>query len=110
MDNHKAIFIDDLTIRFPDSVTRDSRDGYDGFMVAVESLVEVVRVIKNEYGYDYLSSLTGVDNLPDENMEVVYHAYKSTGGPGINFKVRVPRENPQVPSLVPIYPGADFHY
>lgn len=41
-------------------------------------------------------------------MEVVYHAYKSTGGPELVFKVQVPREKPVVPSLVSVYPGADF--
>jgi NADH:ubiquinone oxidoreductase subunit D len=59
-------------------------------------------------GYDFLSSVTGVDYLPDNQMEVVYHAYQSTGGPALVFKAQVPRENPAVPSLVPVYPGADF--
>ena len=42
-------------------------------------------------------------------MEVVYHAYKTTGGPGLVFKVQVPREDPvEVPSLIEIWPGVDF--
>ena len=41
-------------------------------------------------------------------MEVVYHAFQSTGGGILEFKVRVPREDPVVPSLVDVYPGADF--
>ena len=48
-----------------------------------------------------------MDYLPDEKMEVVYHAYSSLGGQHC-FKVQLPRENPVVPSLVSIYPGADF--
>jgi NADH-quinone oxidoreductase subunit C/D len=108
LENNRLIFIEDLNLRFPESIKVESRDGFEGFVVDVEDLVEVTSVLKDEYGYDYLSSVTGVDNLPDQNMEVVYHVYKSTGGSGIVLKVNVPRENPQVPSLVPVYPGADF--
>ena len=42
-------------------------------------------------------------------MEVVYHLFKTTGGPVINIKVQVVRKDPiEVPSLISIYPGADF--
>ena len=41
-------------------------------------------------------------------MEVVYHVYRTTGGTGLVFKTQVPREDPVVPSLFPIYPGAEF--
>ena len=42
-------------------------------------------------------------------MEVVYHLFNTTGGPVLNFKVQVLRKDPiEIPSLVSIYPGADF--
>ena len=42
-------------------------------------------------------------------MEVVYHAFKTTGGPGIVFKVQVPRQDPiEVPSLISVYPGVEL--
>ena len=57
---------------------------------------------------DLLSSVTGVDYFPD-TMEVVYQVYKTTGGPGVFFKVQVPRVDPiELPSVTPIWPGADF--
>ena len=99
---------DELVARFPEYVALDSRDKYDGYIVSADHLVEVATALRDEMGYDYLSSVTGVDYLPDDRMEVVYHAYRSTGGPGLVFKTQVPRNNPVVPSLVPVYPGADF--
>jgi NADH-quinone oxidoreductase subunit D/NADH-quinone oxidoreductase subunit C/D len=98
----------DLTTRFPQSVTHDERKGYEGFIVNAADLIEVATFIRDEAGYDYLSSLTGVDYLPDEKLEVVYHFFKSTGGGALTLKTQVPRDNPIVPSLVPVYPGADF--
>jgi NADH-quinone oxidoreductase subunit D/NADH-quinone oxidoreductase subunit C/D len=98
----------EIEARFPDSVTRDERKGYEGYIVNVGSLLEFARTIRDEMGYDFLSSVTGVDYLPDNQMEVVYHAYQSTGGPALVFKAQVPRDSSAVPSLVPVYPGADF--
>lgn len=97
-----------IEARFPGVVTPDERKDYEGYLVPVDHLLEFAQVIRDEMGYDYLSSVTGVDYLPDDQMEVVYHAYQSTGGPALNFKVQVPRDNAVVPSLVPVYPGADF--
>lgn len=98
----------DLAAKFPGRVQHDERRGYEGYLVQPEALVEFATTLRDEMGYDFLSSVTGVDYLPEEKMEVVYHAYKSTGGPALVFKVQVPRSDSVVPSLVPIYPGADF--
>ncbi|HEX2697716.1 MAG TPA: NADH-quinone oxidoreductase subunit D [Anaerolineales bacterium] len=98
----------DLALRFPDSVTADARPNYSGWLVNKEKLIEVATTLRDEFGFDLLSSVTGVDYLPDK-MEVVYHAYKTTGGPGLVFKVQVPRiDSIEVPSVTPIWPGADF--
>jgi NADH-quinone oxidoreductase subunit D/NADH-quinone oxidoreductase subunit C/D len=98
----------DLAARFPGSVNADARPGYSGWIVDKEKLIEVAMTLRNEFGFDLLSSVTGVDYLPDR-MEVVYHAYKTTGGPGILFKVQVPRRDPiEVPSVTPVWPGAEF--
>jgi len=98
----------DLETRFSGFIKLDERERYEGYVVETQKLVEFATVLRDDYGYDYLSSVTGVDYLPDEVMEVVYHAYKSTGGPALVFKVQVPRENPVVPSLVSVYPGAEL--
>jgi len=98
----------DLTQRFPGRVSADARPGYSGFIVEKDSLVEVATALRDELGFDLLTAVTGVDYAPDK-MEVVYHAYRTTGGPGIVFKVQVPRADPvEVPSLIEIYPSADL--
>jgi NADH-quinone oxidoreductase subunit D/NADH-quinone oxidoreductase subunit C/D len=99
---------EELLTRFPEYLTLDARNGYEGFIVKAESLLEVASVLRDNMGYDYLSSVTGVDYHPDDKMEVVYHAYKSTGGSALVFKVQTPRDKPIVPSLVPVFPGAEL--
>jgi NADH:ubiquinone oxidoreductase subunit C len=79
----------DLVAKFPDSVTADTRPGYSGFIVKKENLVEVATAIRDEFGFDLLTAVTGVDYLAENKMEVVYHAYKTTGGAGLVFRVQV---------------------
>ena len=107
MSEQTPVMESDLVARFPEAVVPDERKGYEGFIVKPENLLEVAQVVRDELGYDYLSSVTGVDYHPD-HMEVVYHLYKSTGGPALVLKTQAPRENSVVPSLVGLYPGADF--
>ncbi len=107
MSEQTLVLDTDLETRF-DYLARDDRKGYEGYIVPVDRLIEFATALRDELGYDYLSSVTGVDYLPEGKMEVVYHVYRSTGGGALVFKVQVPREEPVVPSLVPVYPGADF--
>ncbi|MEK6221948.1 MAG: NADH-quinone oxidoreductase subunit C, partial [Chloroflexota bacterium] len=97
-----------IEIRFPDIVTPDERKGYEGFMVAPKHLIEVATALRDEMGYDFLSSVTGVDYIEEEVFEVVYHLYKSTGGGALVLSVQTPRKKPVVPSLYQTFPGADF--
>jgi NADH-quinone oxidoreductase subunit C/D len=107
MSEQTVILETDLAARFPAALIPDERKGYEGYIVKPESLLEVVGTLRDELGYDYLSSVTGVDNFPD-NLEVVYHLFKTTGGSALTIKTQVPRDQAVVPSLVPLYPGADF--
>jgi NADH-quinone oxidoreductase subunit C/D len=99
----------DLAARFAGSVTAETRPGYAGFIVEKDNLVEIATAIRDEFGYDLLTAVTAVDYLPDNKMEVVYHAYKTTGGPGLVFRVQVARVDPiEVPSLINVWPGVDL--
>ena len=99
----------DLAARFPGVLIPETRPGYSGWIVDSAHLLDFTHTLRDDLGYDYLSSVTAVDYLPDGKMEVVYHAYKTTGGAGVVFKVQVPRVDPiEIPSLVNIYPGAEL--
>ncbi len=99
---------DEMEARFPGVVKLDERDGYEGYLVEPGQLLGFAQTLRDDLGYDYLSSVTAVDYLPEDLMEVVYHAYKTQGGGALVFKAQVPRDEPVLPSLVPVYPGADF--
>ncbi len=104
--------IDILKEKYPGVVSEDTRDGYSGILVDRTKLVEVATTIRDELGFDYLSSATAVDyhqmGEPDSDMEMVYHAYRTSGGSALVFKAQAPRDNPEIPSLIDVWPGVDF--
>jgi NADH-quinone oxidoreductase subunit C/D len=81
-------------------------------VVKPDHLLDVARYLRDEpdLDYDYLTAVTGIDYLGrPERFEVVYNLNsidheKET----IYLKVRVPEDNPVVPSLVSIWPGANM--
>lgn len=98
-----------LKERFPDAVSDDERTGYEGLMVAADYITEVATALRDDLGFNYLSSVTGVDLIDENKMEVVYHAFSiEQGGGPLVLKVQADRDEPVVPSLVPVFPGADF--
>ena len=103
-----AVVTDELLARFPEKVTPDVRKGYSGYMTAADTLLEVATALRDEFGYDFLSSVTGVDYLPEGKMEVVYHLLKTTGGSPLTLHVQISRDDPSVPSMVQLYPGAEL--
>lgn len=94
---------------FPDAVRPDDRENYEGLVVSGDRLVEVAQALRDDLGYDLLSSLNYVDYLEDGFFEVVYNVYNTRrGGPGLNFKARTDRDNAVLPSLIGVWLGADF--
>jgi len=98
-----------LKEKFAGDVEDDTRQRYSGVVVSADKLLDVSKFVKEELGFDYLSSVTGVDLLPEEKMEVVYHTYNTEkGGGSVVLKVQVPRDEPSLQSVVPVWPGAEF--
>jgi len=78
-------------------------------LVKSESVFEVCRCLNQTAGldFDYLVDLTGVDYL--DYLEVVYHLVSMKHNHSLVIKTRCyDRQQPAVPSVTPIWEGADF--
>ena len=55
----KALNIENLDLedRYPEFVLKDERKGYDGYIVNTRDLIEFASNLRDEYGYDFLSSV-----------------------------------------------------
>ena len=76
--------------------------------IVPQSLLQVAEFLRDTPGldFDYLNCITGVDYL--DYMEVVYHLTSMQHNHSLVLKVRCSRENPEVPSLVSLWRGADL--
>jgi NADH-quinone oxidoreductase subunit C len=117
-----------IRARFPGDVieVREFR-GDTWLTVRRERIVDILQLLRDDpdLAYSFLSECLGVDYLDartgdyilgkDHRFEVVYNLYSlpnSLTGAGHNrrffVKVGVPEDDPVVPSVVSVYPGAEF--
>lgn len=95
--------------RFPQlSVAEDVRWGL-GFMVPAADLLEVAEGLKRMSGVecDFLSNITALDLKG--RFQVVYHLIGIRSGAAVVLKVNVPAEEPEVESVTPVWPTANWH-
>jgi NADH-quinone oxidoreductase subunit C len=82
-----------------------------GVIIKKEILLSICeKLYKNPASYfDMLSCITGVDNGPEAGtMEVIYHLYSIPFNHSLALKVILPRENPEVESVVSIWKSANW--
>jgi NADH/F420H2 dehydrogenase subunit C len=96
-----------LAAKFPQFELEYIEGKDPALLVKRESLLALALYLRDEEGYDYCASITGVDY--EDRFEVVYHLYSTEKqGKPIIVKVHAQREDPEVPSVVSIWPGADW--
>jgi NADH-quinone oxidoreductase subunit C len=102
--------LEQIGARFRDEIrTSEVRRGEACLTVRADRSFEICRFIKEELGYEYLDCLSGVDWIADKEMEVVYNI-SSLRQPGkITLRVRVPRDEPFLRSVVPLWGTANWH-
>ncbi|MCR4407730.1 MAG: NADH-quinone oxidoreductase subunit C [Anaerolineae bacterium] len=76
-------------------------------VLKADRLLEVATYLRDEIGLDYLISVTGVDR--GDEFEVIYHLGTMNDRAGyLVLKVHVPRQSAEVPSVTPLWRGAEF--
>jgi NADH-quinone oxidoreductase subunit C len=77
------------------------------------SLLEVATYLKDKLGMEIAASVAGTDIPKDNVIEVVYHLISVTDDSLLRIVVglscRVPRDSPKVPTLISVFPSANFH-
>lgn len=103
--------IEQLTARFPHFLPRASAD-HPAFDCPADALVETARVLRDEFGFTMLMDVTAVDwEDRQPRFSAVYHflALETKSYLRLVVDCEGDPENPTVPSLVEIHPGANWH-
>jgi NADH-quinone oxidoreductase subunit C len=78
--------------------------------VSRDDLIAVMTAARDDQQLDlkYLRCLSGVD-WQEEGLEVAYHLWSFTKHHALTVKTRVGYDDAVVPTVTPLYPGADWH-
>ena len=80
--------------------------------VAPDRLFELLQLLKEEHGFDMLAELTAADYLKYPNATdrfgVIYVLLNTTSGERVVVKTAVNEPEPTLPSVFPLWKGADW--
>ncbi len=90
---------------------RNEFRGQISLVVPAEQIAEVCRTLRDEFGFEMLSGLTGVDYWPEQEprFHVVYFLHSLKHNLRLVLRVPVSGMAPVVPSVEGIYPNANWH-
>ena len=97
--------------QFPEAVF-DWHDDFGDRTLIVDParMKDIAQLLRDEFGYNVLMDLTCVDYLPRRpRFEVVYHFLNLSARLRLRIKTLPDDENPEVPSLTPLWPIADWY-
>jgi NADH-quinone oxidoreductase subunit C len=75
--------------------------------IAREQIEPVARFLKESLGYRLPACASGVDRI--EQFEVVYHLMSLETDRFFGLKVKLPKEDPRMPTLTGVWRGVDWH-
>jgi NADH-quinone oxidoreductase subunit C len=70
-------------------------------------ILEAVKLL-NQLGFA-IDTITGVDWITHEQMEVVYDFFHPAISLRVVVRALIPRSNPRLPTISGLYPGANWH-
>jgi NADH-quinone oxidoreductase subunit C len=101
--------IETITSQFGDAIKASEVKGTEARMdIQREKNCEILTTLK-EAGFDYLNCLSAVDRIANGELEVVYHLSSLSQPTKILVRVRIPRADPIIRSVVPLWGTADWH-
>jgi len=91
---------------YPDLCPLFSVEFGDGTLTVPADRLLLAAQDMKDLGFDLLGMLTAVDR--GETFELVYRVRSREMSAAIFLKTEVPRDEPRIPSLVPLWPAADW--
>jgi len=103
--------ISSLTGAFPDALSDAKVESSIrvGANVNKDRVKEVCQYLKDKLDFDHLSSETAVDYIKDNEIEIVYHIASYNHPVLTTLKARLPRDNPEIQSIIPVYWNANWY-
>ena len=104
MTEKETALIEEINKKF-DYVELDERASV---IIPTDKLLEFMGTLKDDYDMDFLTNETAVDYPKENKIEVIYNVSSIDNGTTIMVKTSVERDNPELPSVFPVWGGADW--
>jgi NADH:ubiquinone oxidoreductase subunit C len=101
-----------LAARFPAARVDYVKPARLKLTIAPESVKEAALFVRDELGFDHFATVSGTDYIAKKEIEVIYFAGSVRQGLEdlvVALAARLPRDSPVMPSLVEVWPGAEYH-
>ncbi len=83
---------------------------YPGFEIPKEKLLEAALILRDEFGFDQLRDVVGVDRFVKQNrFESIYNVYSSENLNRIFLRSRLDSKKPEVESMCSVWPSANWY-
>jgi NADH-quinone oxidoreductase subunit C len=80
-------------------------------IVSLERIVDAVRILRDDFGFNMLSDLTAVDYWPQEEprFHLIYQMRDLTRNLLVTLRVPLNGNAPRVPTMEKLFPNANWH-
>lgn len=105
-------FATEITAKFPDVKVEWMKERRLKVTTTPLRIKEVGVFARGTLGFDHISTVSGVDWIAKNELEVVYFIGSTTSGQEdfiLALSERVARGNPVVPTMVDVWKGVEYH-
>ena len=105
-------FAAQITAKYPDVKVEWMKERRLKMSTTPIRIKEVGLFARGTLGFDHISTVSGVDWIAKNELEVVYFVGSSTPGQEdfiFALSERVARDNPVVPTMVDVWKGVEYH-
>jgi NADH-quinone oxidoreductase subunit C len=92
----------------PLKITDPKLKGYHLDVTVNPDQVVAAAEVVTRFGFA-MDTITGVDWMAAGQMEIVYDYFHFTSPLHVVVRARVPRDNPKLPTISKVFPGANWH-
>jgi len=85
--------------------------GEHTLFVGSKDVLDASRILRDDFGFDLLASLTATDYWPEEDprMHVSYQFYSIKHNIHLRLRVPLPGDDLNLPTIEELYPNANWH-
>lgn len=105
MGDFRDKVVEELKKKFADKVEAFEDNTNEAILVDPGALVDVMKELRDKFELPLLMLLTGVE-YPEEFV-AVYQVTSASNTNRVNVKVKLPKNKPEVPSIISVYPAAN---